>query len=316
MGHHKRVLLLAALGALFLTQILAAQTFSPGDPVLVKLHDYHVGNIVERSGTQYKVSIGSLSSSVRLLPPAQLIPLKKDWAIGDWILTDWTNERIFIRAQIVHAEAGRYLCVDWPQRSALWRDYWTMVSPDYIGVLGQHHDASRNYRKPEAARIASDLPGFSQRSAPAPIAKVASPFRNNDPVQIEWRGTWYGGRLLEQKDGKYHVSYDGYSSSWNEWVGPERIRSADGAKTSVPDEKTVPGAKSSFDRNADGTVRWKIGDVAWNTFTNEGKYYQVELLAYDGELWLCMEPEWMETDWKKPEDLHADKPKQTFFPGK
>ena len=115
---HKK-LVLVTIGAFPLVSAVPAQSYSPGDPVLVKLHDYHVGSIVERSGTQCKVAIGSLPSSARLLPPSQLIPLVKDWAIGDWILTDWTNERIFIRAQIVHVEAGRYLCVDWPQRAAL-----------------------------------------------------------------------------------------------------------------------------------------------------------------------------------------------------
>jgi len=321
MIHDKRALLLVALGVAFFTLTLSAQTFSPGDPVLVKLHDYHVGSILERSGTQYKVSIGSQSSSVRLLPPAQLIPLRKDWAIGDWILTDWTNERIFIRAQIVHVEAGRYLCIDWPQRAALWRDYWTLVPLAYVGVLGQHYDASLNFRKPEAAHIASDLPKSSQSSAPspaiaAPPIAAASTLQKGDPILIEWRGTWYSGRLLEQKDGKYFVGYDGYSSSWNEWIGPERVRSADAAKTPVLAKNVGPDAKAGPDRIANGTVKWKIGDTAWNTFTNEGNYFLVKLLAYDGELWLCMEPEWLEVDWKKPEDLYADKPKQTFFPGK
>lgn len=316
MRYKKQVLLLVAIGIFPLMATLSAQPFSPGDQVLVKLHDYHVGSVVERSGTQYKVSIGSQTSSTRLLTASQLIPLRKDWAIGDWILTDWTNERIFIKAQIVHVEAGRYLCVDWPQRSALWRDYWTLVPLEHVGVLGQHYDSTLNFRKPAAARIASDLPASSQPSLPAPAAIAASPVQIGDPLEIEWRGTWYGGRLLERKDGQYYVSYDGYTSTWDEWVGPERLRTADTAKTpflagNANQEKAV-----SPDRNSDGSIQWKIGDVAWNTFTNEGKYYQVKLLANDGELWLCMEPEWLDVDWKNPQDLHVNKPEQTFLPGK
>ena len=43
-------------------------------------------------------------------------------------------------------------------------------------------------------------------------------------VQIAWSGTWYQGTVLKQSGQNYLVSYDGYSSQWNEWVGPERLR--------------------------------------------------------------------------------------------
>lgn len=48
----------------------------------------------------------------------------------------------------------------------------------------------------------------------------------NDKIQIEHNGTWYDGTVLKvnAEKGEYFVSYDGWSESWNEWVGKERIR--------------------------------------------------------------------------------------------
>ncbi len=187
---------------------------------------------------------------------------------------------------------------------------------EYAGVLGQYYDSTLSFSKLEAARIASGLSTSRQQSTPAAATILVHPVRDGDAVEIEWRGTWYGGCLLERRDGQYYVSYDGYTSSWDEWVGPERLRLADAAKTPLLDVNAISGIQAIPGRTSNGTVQWKIGDVAWNTFTDEGKYYQVKLLANDGELWLCMDLKSLDFDWKKAQDLHADKPEQTFFPGK
>lgn len=43
-------------------------------------------------------------------------------------------------------------------------------------------------------------------------------------VEVEWNGTWYPAKILEKKDGKFHIKYDGWGDTFNEWVGKERIR--------------------------------------------------------------------------------------------
>jgi|GEM_PF-2608005 len=45
------------------------------------------------------------------------------------------------------------------------------------------------------------------------------------PVQILWGGQWWNGRVLERRGDRYYITYDGYDASWNEWVGPDRVRS-------------------------------------------------------------------------------------------
>lgn len=45
-----------------------------------------------------------------------------------------------------------------------------------------------------------------------------------DKAQILWNNKWYPGKILEVKDGKYYISYDGYDAKWNEWVGSDRLK--------------------------------------------------------------------------------------------
>jgi hypothetical protein len=46
----------------------------------------------------------------------------------------------------------------------------------------------------------------------------------SDKVQIQWGASWYAGTILDQRGAQYLVRYDGYSSAWDEWVGPDRLR--------------------------------------------------------------------------------------------
>lgn len=49
-------------------------------------------------------------------------------------------------------------------------------------------------------------------------------FKVGQAVQILWKDTWYAGEVLEAGKGRWKIRYDGYSESWDEWVGPERLR--------------------------------------------------------------------------------------------
>lgn len=58
----------------------------------------------------------------------------------------------------------------------------------------------------------------------APAAAVAGTYAAGDAVQIEWHGSWFPGRILEVAGGRYKITYDGYSASWDEWVESPRLR--------------------------------------------------------------------------------------------
>jgi hypothetical protein len=56
--------------------------------------------------------------------------------------------------------------------------------------------------------------------------KIASrSFYEGDSVQVLWKGNWWPAHVLKAKGGLWKIHYDGYDSSWDEWVGLERLRS-------------------------------------------------------------------------------------------
>ena len=56
--------------------------------------------------------------------------------------------------------------------------------------------------------------------APAP---AQGGYQIGQSVQILWKGKWYPGKILDASRNRYYITYDGYSSSWDEWVGPARL---------------------------------------------------------------------------------------------
>jgi hypothetical protein len=51
----------------------------------------------------------------------------------------------------------------------------------------------------------------------------ANQFRVGQAVSVEWGGRWWDARVLKAEIGRYYVTYLGYDSGWDEWVGPARI---------------------------------------------------------------------------------------------
>jgi hypothetical protein len=66
------------------------------------------------------------------------------------------------------------------------------------------------------------------RSTRTPRAPVLLDVGVKPDCLTEWRGTWYPAKVIERQTTggtpQYRVHYLGYESSWDEWVGSERIR--------------------------------------------------------------------------------------------
>lgn len=43
-------------------------------------------------------------------------------------------------------------------------------------------------------------------------------------VQVLWGAKWWPATVLQVKDDKYLIHYDGWASSWDEWVTTARMR--------------------------------------------------------------------------------------------
>ena len=109
---------------------------------------------------------------------------------------------------------------------------------------------------------------------------IAAAFQAGDKVEIEYGGTWYPGNVKEAKAGQFFISYDDYDSSWDEWVGSERLRvpetaaesnSTDGEEA-VSDEETATGDSSdetvAVDEPQEITIR-KGGSI-WAMVSPDG----------------------------------------------
>lgn len=82
-------------------------------------------------------------------------------------------------------------------------------------------------------------------SAPVPSVHGADLCVPGAAVAVLYGGDYYAATVLEgpASDGTCLVSYDGYPSTWDEWVSPPRLRSASGSDlrgTSQEVPATVP----------------------------------------------------------------------------
>ena len=49
-------------------------------------------------------------------------------------------------------------------------------------------------------------------------------WKKGDKVEVSWKGSWYKSTILDVKDAKFQIHYDGWGAEWDEWVGPDRMR--------------------------------------------------------------------------------------------
>jgi CHAT domain-containing protein/Tfp pilus assembly protein PilF len=84
-------------------------------------------------------------------------------------------------------------------------------------------------------------------SATRVVAQEKS-WKPGDRVEVEWKGDRYRAEVIEVKGNQYKVHYDGYASSWDEWVDTSRIR-IPGIKPNNPTITSKPNTSSSaFDQ--------------------------------------------------------------------
>jgi hypothetical protein len=43
-------------------------------------------------------------------------------------------------------------------------------------------------------------------------------------AEVEWHGTWWAAEVVKTNGDRYYIHYTGWDNSWDEWVGPDRIR--------------------------------------------------------------------------------------------
>lgn len=45
-------------------------------------------------------------------------------------------------------------------------------------------------------------------------------------VEVMWSedGVWYAATVIKSRGARYHIHYTGWTSTWDEWVGPDHLR--------------------------------------------------------------------------------------------
>lgn len=58
--------------------------------------------------------------------------------------------------------------------------------------------------------------------------------REHSDAIVEWNGLWWPARILKERKGQVRVHYAGWTSRWDEWVPPSRVRKGELAEAPQP----------------------------------------------------------------------------------
>lgn len=123
--------------------------------------------------------------------------------------------------------------------------------------------------------------------AGAVTPSAALTFNVGDKIDINWKGGWWKGDVLEVQDGKYRVHYTGWASSWDETATPDRVRAqtADSKSGSAAEPGAAPAASAvaaheAVEKVKPAPVAFKVGenvDINW-----KGAWWQGKVLSVQG----------------------------------
>lgn len=84
------------------------------------------------------------------------------------------------------------------------------------------------------------------QQVPSSTSMTSSPFPVGSYVDVYSRGQWSMARVIATNSGRYWlVTYPGFSSSWDEWVGRNRIRSRH-SHSSTPSSDNSPRSSTRY----------------------------------------------------------------------
>ena len=143
-----------------------------------------------------------------------------------------------------------------------------MISSSGLGAGCYDEGLSGQFTKLDAAAASADKPseGPGKRSdkAPAEVAKKrpalpsSSGFSVGETVEAKWSGTWYDAKIMKQRPGQYYITYPGYSSSWDQWVGADKLRKKGGSKAAAA---VAAPSGDGFSVGSRVSCNWKSGGI-------------------------------------------------------
>ena len=158
------------------------------------------------------------------------------------------------------------------------------VNTDALEGLAQSLEKQRKFD--EAAKVYEQQADLLVKAAgnsppPAPPAPAAA---GEKLEGLDTAKTWYPITVLKTDGDKRFVHYVGWGNNWDEWLGPDRIRKATGAKPGPFAEKATAQNAAPEKTTPDKTpaaVAPGAGD-ALEGLDTAGTWYPVRVLKTDG----------------------------------
>lgn len=145
-------------------------------------------------GAQTITSTPTTLSTTSTATPAALS--QKSYLAGDKVQVLWQSK--WYPATVKHIEGNMTACIHYDGYANSWDECVTadrIKFPD--GSAGVINSASQT---------------------------VATGFNAGEKVSVLWNGTWYPATVKSTSGTQTCIHYDGYASSWDECVSPDRIK--------------------------------------------------------------------------------------------
>jgi hypothetical protein len=107
-------------------------------------------------------------------------------------------------------------------------------------------------------------PAFPRAAKLAAVEDEPTP-RIGQRVEVKYKDHWYRAKIIDVDGDQAQVHYAGYDDTWNEWVGPERLR---------------PYQPAQFAEGDKVEVEWSQ-DKKWYPATIRKAWYGLHLVHYD-----------------------------------
>lgn len=129
-----------------------------------------------------------------------------------------------VTVNIQNAPAVPVIAAPALSREAVELEFWSSIKAS--NDKADFEEYLRKYPNGSFAGIAKNrIKLLASASAPhAAAASAAMEFAVGDPVDVEWKGSWWPASVLEIRKDKYKIHYDGYGNEWDEFVDRTRIR--------------------------------------------------------------------------------------------
>lgn len=120
------------------------------------------------------------------------------------------------------SSAHAAICKVGDKAKVLWKGSWyaATVTKAKDNKCYIHYDG---YRNSWDEWVGADRIKIVEATKTKRISKSSS-YEVGEAVMVKWKSKWWPAHILKAKADRWYIHYDGYRSSWDEWVESKRIK--------------------------------------------------------------------------------------------